>query len=91
MAESRRLDTASELAGSYQRVLCARCGGQGCALCNNGYTWLYVYAEGRGEQGDEFDDLDEPVIMLTDEQVKSALDRGIDVLSWIEDQNSRRR
>lgn len=90
MAESRRLDNASDLAGSYQRVLCTECGGQGCRLCNEGYTWLYVYAKGRGEQGDNFDDVDEPV-MLTEGQVKSALDRGIDVLSWVEGQNSRRR
>jgi hypothetical protein len=28
--------------------------GQGCRLCNEGYTWVSPYAQGRDEQGDDF-------------------------------------
>ena len=58
MSDSRRLDgRAPSLAGLYVRKLCTQCGGQGCLLCNEGYTWLSTYAPRGGEQGDDFRDI----------------------------------
>lgn len=43
----------------YLRVPHDTCIGRGCESCDFGFVWRSTYAEGCGEQGDDFSDLND--------------------------------
>lgn len=51
---------APSVADKYTRERCGRCAGGGCISCGQrGWNLAHAYAEGRGEQGEDFTDVPE--------------------------------